>query len=216
MSFFFSSVLSSLFIFTFFASVLFTFSSRFTKLVSFSWSLIRTVVNSYIAKGLLCYLFFVLLVVNVLGNAPLNIIPTMFYRSTFTLRLLFWVPLIIAVTIRDFRSFTAHLLPYGSPVGLMLLLPLIEIFSQLIRPLTLMIRLRTNLSSGHIMIYIFSYFTLLSSILSPFLYAVLACLFVLELCISALQAYIFVSLLALYVSETLWLLGRIICVRVKS
>ena len=95
------------------------------------------------------------------------------------------------------------MLPYGSPIGLMLLLPLIEVFSQIIRPFTLIIRLRTNLSSGHIMMYIFSYFTLLSSSLSPFIYVVLCTLFVLELCISALQAYIFVSLLALYVNETL-------------
>jgi len=95
------------------------------------------------------------------------------------------------------------MLPYGSPVGLMLLLPLIEIFSQLIRPFTLIIRLRTNLSSGHIMIYMFSYFTLLSPILAPFIYVVLIVMFVLELCISALQAYIFVSLLVLYTNETL-------------
>lgn len=95
------------------------------------------------------------------------------------------------------------MLPYGSPVGLMLFLPLVEIFSQLIRPFTLIIRLSTNLSSGHIMIYIFSYFTLLSSTLAPFIYIVLSLLFVLELCISALQAYIFVSLISLYIDETL-------------
>ena len=95
------------------------------------------------------------------------------------------------------------MLPYGCPVGLILFLPLVELFSQLIRPLTLIVRLSTNLSSGHIMMYIFSYFTLLSSVLSPFIYVVLFMLFVLEICISALQAYIFVSLLVLYVNETL-------------
>lgn len=102
----------------------------------------------------------------------------------------------------DFVGFISHILPYGSPVGLILFLPLIEIFSQLIRPFTLIIRLRTNLSSGHIIIYMFSYFTLLSSVLAPFIYLVLVALFILELCISALQAYIFVSLLALYANET--------------
>lgn len=95
------------------------------------------------------------------------------------------------------------MLPYGSPLGLMLFLPLVEIFSQLIRPFTLMIRLSTNLSRGHIIMYMFSYFTLLSSLVSPFIYVVLVLLFVLELCISLLQAYIFVSLIVLYVNETL-------------
>ena len=84
----------------------------------------------------------------------------------------------------------------------MLLLPIIEGFSQLIRPFTLMIRLRTNLAAGHIIIFIFSYFTLLSDSLIVPLYVVLNLLFFLELAISALQAYIFVSLLSLYVSET--------------
>jgi F-type H+-transporting ATPase subunit a len=103
----------------------------------------------------------------------------------------------------DSRNFTAHLLPYGTPVSLMLFLPLIELFSQLIRPFTLIVRLSTNLASGHIMLYMFSYFTLLSPLLSPILYFVLMGMFCLELCISALQAYIFVSLLVLYTRETI-------------
>ena len=203
MSHLFYRFLVSFLVFSFLISILFKYSRRFSSLISFLWGFILTITTSYVVKGLLSYLFFVLLVVNLLGNVPLNLIPSMFYSSTFTTSLLFWIPLIISVSLADLRSFLAHLLPYGSPIGLMLFLPLIEAFSQLIRPLTLIIRLRTNLSSGHIMIYIFSYFTLLSSALSPFLYIVLICLFVLELCISALQAYIFVSLLALYVNETL-------------
>jgi len=94
------------------------------------------------------------------------------------------------------------MLPYGAPTGLMIFLPLVEFFSHLIRPLTLIIRLRTNLSAGHIMMYMFSYFTLLSSVLSPFIYTLLVALFALELCISALQAYIFTTLISLYVNET--------------
>ena len=137
-----------------------------------------------------------------MGNIPLNSIPTMYYRFTFTVRLLFWIPLIICVSITQLKAFIAHMLPFGSPVGLILFLPLVEIFSQLIRPLTLMIRLSTNLSSGHIIMYMFSYFTLLSSVLSPFIYVVLYLLFFLELAISMLQAYIFVSLLSLYINET--------------
>ena len=181
----------------------FSVSTRFSSLKSLVLDALFSSVGSLVAKGLLVYLFFVFLVVNLAGNVPLNLIPTMFYSSTLSVSLLFWVPLIVCVCYSDFKAFIAHMLPYGSPLGLMLFLPLIEIFSQLIRPMTLIIRLRTNLSSGHIMMYMFSYFTLLSPVLAPFIYVVLMCLFVLELCISALQAYIFVSLLALYVNETL-------------
>jgi F-type H+-transporting ATPase subunit a len=97
----------------------------------------------------------------------------------------------------------SHILPYGAPTGLMLFLPLVEIFSQLIRPLTLTIRFATNLSAGHIMIFMFSYFSLLSSILAPFLYIVLTVLLLIEVFIAFLQAYIFITLLGLYLDETI-------------
>ncbi len=54
---------------------------------------------------------------------------------------------------RDFKGIVSHMLPYGAPTGLILFLPLVEIFSQVIRPLTLTIRFATNLSAGHIMIF---------------------------------------------------------------
>jgi F0F1-type ATP synthase membrane subunit a len=64
------------------------------------------------------------------------------------------------------------------------------------------VRLRTNLAAGHIIGYIFSYFMLLlpaAGILR--LNAVVVGLLLLELFISMLQAYIFVSLLNLYALE---------------
>lgn len=160
-------------------------------------------IKSKVVKFLIITLFIVFLLVNLSGNIPLNSIPTLFYSQTLTVRFLFWLPIMVCVSLTQLKDFMAHMLPYGSPLGLMLFLPLVEIFSQLIRPMTLIIRLRTNLSRGHIMIYMFSYFTLLSSSLSPFIYVVLYALFILELCISILQAYIFVSLISLYISETL-------------
>ena len=199
----FNSLLVSFFIIFFLSSLFFKFIGRFHVFFSTIYSYISEITSSLVGKFLLSYLFFVFLCINVLGNIPLNLIPTMFYSVTFTVSLLFWLPLIICVCYSDFRSFLSHMLPYGCPVGLMVFLPLVEVFSQLIRPITLIVRLRTNLSSGHIMMYMFSYFTLLSSVLSPFIYVVLLALFILEICISALQAYIFVSLLTLYVNETL-------------
>lgn len=163
---------------------------------------VTSVVNSKVVKFIVITLFITFLIVNLTGNIPLNSIPTLFYSQTLTVRLLFWFPMMVCVSITQIKEFLAHMLPYGSPISLMLFLPLVEIFSQLIRPFTLIIRLSTNLSRGHIMMYMFSYFTLLSSFLSPFIYFVLYALFILELCISILQAYIFVSLISLYVNET--------------
>lgn len=107
------------------------------------------------------------------------------------------------IFITQIKNFVAHILPYGSPAALGLFLPLVEIFSQIIRPFTLIVRLRTNLSSGHIMLYMFSFFSLSSLTLILLTSLVVGMLFVLELFISALQAYIFTSLMFLYVSEGL-------------
>jgi ATP synthase subunit 6 len=199
----FQSILFSLLFLRFFIFSYFSFNTRFSSLKSLVINFLNSLVSSNVIQFLLISLFTFLLIVNLMGNIPLRSIPTLFYSQTFTLSLLFWIPLIICVSFTQLKAFIAHMLPYGSPVGLMLFLPLVEIFSQVIRPLTLIIRLRTNLSRGHIIMYMFSYFTLLSSTLSPFIHIVIFLLFFLELGISILQAYIFVSLISLYVNETL-------------
>lgn len=196
------SLLTSLFLISILFSKYFSFPSYLSSLKSKIVLELSSIVFNSVGQWLLLLLFLFLLITNVRGNIPLNNIPTLFYSQTLSLSLMFWIPLIICVSFSQLKEFLAHILPYGSPSGLMLILPIIEIFSQFIRPLTLMIRLSTNLSSGHIIIYMFSYFTLLSDILSPFINVVIRILFILELCISILQAYIFSSLLVLYINET--------------
>ena len=137
------------------------------------------------------------------ANIPLFTVPMMFYSYVLFNALLFWVPIIGFGLYRDFKGLVSHILPYGAPTGLILFLPLVEIFSQLIRPLTLTIRFATNLSAGHIMMFMFSYFSMLSSALAPFLYVVLTVLLLIEAFIAFLQAYIFITLLGLYLDETI-------------
>jgi ATP synthase subunit 6 len=197
-----NGLLVSFFILFFITASFFKKANRVSSLKRVVLSLISSVLESHVGKPLLFFLFVIFLLTNLRGNIPLNSIPTIFYSFTFRIRLLFWAPIILCVFKTQIKSFVAHMLPFGAPTALIIFLPLVEIFSQLIRPLTLIIRLRTNLSSGHIIMYMFSYFTLLSSALSPFIYIVLYLLFFLELAISMLQAYIFVSLLSLYINET--------------
>lgn len=193
------------FIFVLFWLVSSDYFSKFTRLTVLRSKLSNTlkIALSYNPSFWLIYvLFFFMFLANLTGNIPLSSIPTLFYSQTLTLSMLFWIPIMICVFLTQFKSFIAHMLPYGSPVALILFLPLVEVFSQLIRPFTLIIRLRTNLSRGHIMLYMFSYFTLLSDALSFIIFPAITVLFILEICISMLQAYIFVTLISLYVAET--------------
>ena len=72
----------------------------------------------------------------------------------------------------------------------------------MIRPFTLIVRFATNISAGHIMIYMFSYFAMCSSALVPFLSVVISVLLAIEIFIGFLQCYIFITLIGLYFLET--------------
>lgn len=194
-----------MFVFVFISLITYRFFSLLTRYSIISSNLINTLdkaITSPVSQSLFVAGFMFVLVENVLGNIPLSSVPTLFYSKTLTLALLFWIPLMICVSISDVKAFFSHLLPYGCPLGLMIVLPIIEGFSLAIRPFTLMIRLSTNLAAGHIMLYMFSYFTLLSPSLPIPLRVLITGLYLLEIFISALQAYIFFSLLSLYALET--------------
>jgi len=162
-----------------------------------------TIFRSRSFKTTLVVLFSVLLAVNLLGNLPIIVVPTMFYRVTLSVRVRLWLMLMIRGLVSSYYNNISHLLPYARPIALRVLLPLIETLRQCLRPLTLAVRLRTNLAAGHIMVYIFSYFmTLLPAVGIVRLNVAVLALLLLELFIRALQAYIFVRLINLYALET--------------
>lgn len=198
------SLVVLLFLYSLKSSSFFLARSRYSLFSSFFVSILKSLFRiSYPFLNIFVSLITFLLIMNVLGNFPFFSIPTLYYFYTVSISLTFWLSLIVRVFFTQLKDFIAHMLPFGSPVALIFFLPLIEIFSHLIRPFTLIIRLRTNLSSGHIMIFMFSFFSLSSFLMTSILSLVLLLLLVLELAISALQAYIFSSLTYIYVTETL-------------
>ena len=196
------SILISWFIFFIYNVRIFIGSTRFSSIKEVIYpALMSSFPHVFLSLLFLAggrYLFLI-----IMANVPLFTVPMIFYSYVLFNALIFWVPIISYGLYCDFKGMISHILPYGAPTGLMLFLPLVEIFSQLIRPLTLTIRFATNLSAGHIMIFMFSYFSLLSSILAPFLYIVLTVLLLIEVFIAFLQAYIFITLLGLYLDETI-------------
>ena len=173
-----------------------------TRLFSL-WSYLMSSLQSFLEVKTTPYFFICFLgyciFSNLVGRVPLNSLPRMHYCFTATLRVVLWVSLVVCVIKSQLKYFIRHILPYGAPVSLMLFLPLVEIFSHLIRPMTLIIRLSTNLSSGHIILYIFSYFTIMGG---SYIYVALFILVLLEYCVVIIQSYIFVSLITMYLRET--------------
>ncbi len=203
MSFLFiSSIILSWFRFFFIRVNLFVGSNRVRvikrMLVSAIKSSFPVIFTTLVITVIRRYLFLM-----ISANVPLFTIPMIFYSYVLFNALLFWIPIMRFGLYHNFKGIVSHMLPYGAPTGLILFLPLVEIFSQIIRPLTLTIRFATNISAGHIIMFMFSYFSILSSALAPFLYVVLTVLLIIEVFIAFLQSYIFITLIRLYFRETI-------------
>ena len=97
----------------------------------------------------------------------------------------------------------AHLVPAGSPYGLMPLIVIIELLRSVIRPVRLSVRLVANIVAGHLLI------TLLRSAVSPEIRALAIILVIfglfllrcLETAVALIQAYVFSVLSTIYIRE---------------
>lgn len=94
----------------------------------------------------------------------------------------------------------SHLVPSGTPVQLMNFIVLIETVRNLIRPITLSVRLSANMVAGHLLISLLGRFCLLrvGNLLS---FPLILALSVLELGVSFIQAYVLITLVTLYSTE---------------
>jgi F-type H+-transporting ATPase subunit a len=110
------------------------------------------------------------------------------------------------------KHFWSHLLnPPGIPIGIKILLVLIEIMSLLIKPVALMIRLFANILAGHIviiciisMIFIFGALSKVAGWgFMPVSLAFTMFMFLLELMVAAIQAFIFANLTAVFIGQAI-------------
>ncbi len=85
-----------------------------------------------------------------------------------------------------------------------LLVP-IEILSYLARPVTLSLRLFANMMAGHTMLKVFAGFVVALGLLGAAPLVILVGLFVLELIVAVLQAFVFTILTWLYLHDALHL-----------
>jgi len=92
-------------------------------------------------------------------------------------------------------------MPISTPNFLIGFLPLIEAISVALRPLVLSVRLSTNLAAGHIILYIFSFFSLSIGVMGMPLLIVIVAILALEVGIRVLQSFIYSTLVNLYEGE---------------
>jgi len=151
--------------------------------------------------------FLFVLFANIIGLIPLSftltsqlILPVILAVS-YNLSFFFW-----GLAFHGFNFFQVFV-PRGVPILLLPLVVVIEIISYLLRSFSLSVRLFANMMAGHTLLYILSSFVVALAQISLFLGLVPALLVLgvsfLEIGIAALQAYVFVVLLSIYVTDAL-------------
>ena len=96
----------------------------------------------------------------------------------------------------------AHLVPVGTPRFLIPVIVIIETVRNIIRPLTLSIRLAANIVAGHLLLTLLgSQGPLLSLFNLSLLIIGLFLLLLLEVAVACIQSYVFTILSSLYLNE---------------
>nr|UJM44109.1 ATP synthase F0 subunit 6 [Pseudolycoriella hygida] len=180
--------------------------------MNFLWNLLimkihfefKILINSKIngMTLMLISLFSMILFNNLLGLFPYIFTSTSHMVMTLSLALPFWISLMIYGWLMNTQHMFIHLVPQGTPSLLMSFMVCIETISNLIRPLTLAIRLTANMIAGHLLL------TLLgntgSSLMVVMIFILLIIQFMLltlEMAVAIIQSYVFTVLSTLYSSE---------------
>nr|YP_009364249.1 ATP synthase F0 subunit 6 [Anaulaciulus koreanus]ARF02891.1 ATP synthase F0 subunit 6 [Anaulaciulus koreanus] len=155
------------------------------------------------APMILMSLFYFILLMNILGLMPFIFTPTSHPVMTVTLALPLWYAMILFGWINNTQHMMAHLLPQGTPGALMMFMVCIETISNIIRPITLSVRLAANMIAGHLLMTLLGNQGMnISWNIIPILGFSQIMLLMLESAVAMIQAYVFLVLITLYMSET--------------
>ncbi len=150
-------------------------------------------------------LFTFILTCNFLGMTPYGFTSTSQVAVTLSIAILcFFIITIYAIYRNKLSGFIHMFLPSGVPWWMSPVIFIIELFSFLIRPITLSVRLFANMVAGHVLLKVIAGFIIsLGGIFAilPFAFSIIMTGF--ELFVAVLQAYIFAILVCAYLSETM-------------
>jgi len=147
-------------------------------------------------------IFVIILLNNLAGLTPYTFTSTRHLSFSVTLALSIWIGYIFYRIIINLGRFLAHLVPVGTPYVLMPFIVIIELISNIIRPITLSVRLAANLVAGHLLITLIrSPIVRVSFYAIIILLSLLYLLMILESAVAFIQAYVFRILSTLYLRE---------------
>ena len=150
-------------------------------------------------------LFYVILFLNLIGLTPYGFTCTSQMTYTFTLGFGMFIGIVLIGISVQKSKFVNQFIP-ATTGPIVPLLIVIEIFSYIIRPFSLSIRLFANMLAGHTLLHILAGFGMSMLKVDIFIALLMAfpiiAICVLEFGIAFLQAYVFVVLLSIYLKES--------------
>ncbi|MBK8373569.1 F0F1 ATP synthase subunit A [Sphingorhabdus sp.] len=162
-------------------------------------------------------LFMFILFANFMGMMPFGIVPgvhsftvTSHLTVTAVLAVLsFGTVLVVGLWKHGFHFFSLFV-PHGTPWWLLWLIPFIELFSFLIRPFSLALRLFVAMTAGHVLMKVLAGFVInglnaeaawVAPVVSLPSFILMIGITLLELLVCAIQAYVFALLTSLYIND---------------
>ncbi len=193
-----------------------TVPSRGQMAAELLFQFLADMVKTYTGKEGLKYtpwvfsLFLFILTGNLLGLFPFAYTVTSQLIVTFTLACLVFFGVTLIGFFKHGLGFLRFFMPQGIPFYVAPLLVPVEIISYFSRPVSLSVRLFANMVAGHVMLKIFTAFAALlaSGWLMPvavFPVIITTALFLFELLVAVLQAYVFTILTCIYLNDALHL-----------
>ena len=162
-------------------------------------------------------LFMFILFANFMGMMPIGIVPgvhgftvTSHLTVTAVLAVLsFGTVLVVGLWKHGFHFFSLFV-PQGTPWWLLWLIPFIELFSFLIRPFSLALRLFVAMTAGHVLMKVLAGFVInglnaealwVAPVVALPSFILMIGITLLELLVCAIQAYVFALLTSLYIND---------------
>lgn len=150
-------------------------------------------------------LFMFILFANTIGLIPFSFTVTSHIIVTFALAAIVFIGVTIIGIAKHGVKWFSYFFPPGAPLYMAPLLVPIEVLSYLARPVTLSLRLFANMMAGHTMLKVFAGFVIALGVAGIAPLVVLIALYMLELIVAVLQAFVFTILTCLYLHDALHL-----------
>ena len=161
--------------------------------------------------------FMFILFSNMIGAMPFAIIPgghpftvTSQFTVTGVLSIISFAIVLAVGFWKHGLHFFSLFVPHGTPWWLLWLIPLIELFSFLIRPFSLALRLFVAMTAGHVLMKVLAGFVInglnadaawVPLVVSIPSFILMIGITLLELLVCAIQAYVFALLTSLYIND---------------